>query len=169
MARVVLIGLGNPILSDDGVGLAVVREARRHLEGLPVEVVEASVGGLGLLDLLAGHERAVLVDAVLTGRAEPGEVLELDAGFLEDTSHLGTAGVSHQVDLATAWQLGRRLGLPLPGRLRIFGVEAADVKTFSESLTPAVRARLGEAVEAVVAAVREELDGGDPGCTSSAS
>ncbi len=163
MDRVIVIGLGNPILSDDAVGLVVVREVERKLASSPggipdgLRFVEAAVGGLDLIDLLSGHRGAVLVDAAVTGRARPGEVFELDIGFLEDTTHLGTTGLSHQVDLATAWKLGRRLGLPLPERLRVLAVEAADVKTFSEELSPAVAAALPAAVRAVSAAVRDLL------------
>ncbi|HCJ10988.1 MAG TPA: peptidase M52 [Clostridiales bacterium] len=157
LGRVLVVGIGNPILRDDAVGLVVVREVKRRLEGsgLPVTFVEASVGGLDLIDLLSGYDAALLVDAAVTGRAAPGEVFELDIGFLEDTTHLGTAGLSHQVDLATAWKLGRRLGLPLPRVLRVLAVEAADVKTFSEELSPSVAENLPRVVEAVTRVVRE--------------
>ncbi len=194
---VIVVGLGNPILSDDAVGLLALRLAREALAGEPVAFVEAAVGGLDLLDLLSGYRAAVLVDAVVTGKASPGEVLELDPAFLEDTTHLGTTGLSHQVDLSTAWKLGRRLGLPLPETVRVLGVEAADVKTFSERPTPAVEASLPRVAEAIARAVREALgaaragapapacqgpggspgpaaaaperpEGGDSGCTSSA-
>jgi hydrogenase maturation protease len=160
MKTVIVIGLGNPILTDDAVGIIAVREASRRFEGRPVVFVEASAGGLDLIDLMSGHAAALLVDAAVTNQARPGEVLDLDPAFLEDTNHLGTTGVAHQVDLATAWKLGRRLGLDLPDRVRIIGVEAADVTTFSEELSPEVAANLPAVVEAVVGAVRELLDGG---------
>jgi len=204
---VIVIGLGNPILSDDSVGLVAVREARRRLAGRPpgpatppagegeaAEVVvtpdpgrppiglvfaEVAVGGLDLVDLLSGHAGAVLVDAAVTHQAEPGEVFEVDLSFLEDTTHLGTAGLAHQVDLGTAWRLGRRLGLGLPRHLRILAVEAADVKTFSEALSPAVARNLEAIVTAVVETVTEvagEVAGGtaqaasdDPGGEGSES
>jgi len=172
---VIIIGLGNPILSDDAVGILAVREVRRRLEesgapGTPrptagsahasarTVFAEASVGGLDLIDLLSGHGGAVLVDAAVTGKARPGEVFELDVDFLEDTTHLGTAGLAHQVDLATAWKLGRRLGLELPRHMRIVAVEAADVKTFSEELTPTVAGNFENIVRAVAGVIREVVD-----------
>lgn len=171
MDTVIIIGLGNPILSDDAVGILVVRELERRLTttGRPAGLVfvEASVGGLDLVELLAGHAGAVLVDAAVTGQAEPGTVLDLDPAFLEDTTHLGTTGVAHQVDLVTAWQLGRRLGWPLPAHLRVLAVEAADVKTFSEELTPAVQERFTAIVDTVEAAIREMLERVTPSCTNS--
>lgn len=158
MGSVVVIGIGNPILTDDAVGLVAVARVRPLFAGLPVTFVEASVGGLDLVDMMTGHDTAILVDAAVTGKAAPGEVLELDPSFLEETTHLGTAGVSHQVDLATAWKLGRRLGLDLPSKVRVLGVESADVRTFSEELSPAVAARLPAVVAALEAAVREALE-----------
>ena len=154
---VIVIGLGNPILTDDAVGILAVREAGRHFRDRPVTFVEVSAGGLDLIDLMAGHRAALLVDAAVTKKAAPGEVLDLDPSFLEDTTHLGTTGVAHQVDLATAWKLGRRLGLDLPERVRIIGVEASDVTTFSEQLSPEVSRSLPVVVRAVVDAVWELL------------
>jgi hydrogenase maturation protease len=175
---VVVIGLGNPILTDDAVGLVALREVRRRLEPEPgsdpapaVTFVEASVGGLELLDLLVGHRVAVLIDAIVTGRVRPGEVLELEPSFLEDSTHLGTAGLAHQIDLGTAWQLGCRLGLPLPTTIRVLGVEAADVTTFSEELSLPVRASLPGIVESLLRVVAEavDLDASDRGFEAGAS
>jgi len=155
-----------------------LREARRRLAADPaanraaaageIVFVEAAVGGLELLDLLSGHKAAVLIDAVVTGKARPGEVVELDPSFLgdlEDTGRLGTTGLTHQVDLGTAWRLGKRLGLPLPETVRVLGVEAADVKTFSEELTPAVAARLPSVVDTLLRVIAEV--GGESLCMSS--
>lgn len=161
------MGVGNPILGDDAVGLLAVRETRREFNGEPVSFVEACAGGLDLIDLLCGHEAAVIVDAVVTGRASPGEVLDLDPSFLEDSSHLGTTGLLHQVDLATAWQLGRRVGLPLPAVVRVLGVEAAQTKTFSEELSPRVAIRFPRVVRTVARVVRETLGALETGSSDS--
>jgi hydrogenase maturation protease len=151
----VVVGLGNPILSDDGVGLVVLRALRDRADLRGVTLVEAETGGLGLIDILSGHDGAVLVDAVVTGAVNPGEILEVAPSFVETTGRLGTAGLSHQVDLGTAWELGRRLGVPLPSHVRILGIEASDVKTFSERLTPAVARNLPAIVDAVIRVVAE--------------
>lgn len=150
----VVIGLGSPYLTDDGVGPRVVRElARQGLAG--ARLVEAHAGGLLLVEELAGASRAVIVDALLDERRTPGEVA---AAALGAATH--NAACSHDCDLPQALTLGRALGLALPADTSILlvGVVAGDVATFSETLSPAVEA----AVPAACAAVRAWLDAEDP-------
>src|SRR4051794_24494827 len=77
-----IIGVGNPVLSDDGVGLQVARELRRRLSGRPdVTVLERCAGGLRLMESMAGYGRAVLIDAMESGAAA-GSIHELDEAAL---------------------------------------------------------------------------------------
>ena len=146
--RTIVVGLGNPILSDDSVGIKAAALARELLAGRPgVEVVEAYAGGLRLMEALAGYDRAVIVDAVKTGDAPPGTLLLFRAGEGAGTRNLLCA---HDSDLETSLRVGRELGLRLPGEIDIIGIEAADVETFSEELSPGVRAALPAAVAEIV-------------------
>ena len=147
MKPYLVLCLGNEVVSDDGVGYAVAR--RLTAVSLPddVEVIAASIAGFALLDLLA-HRRAVLVvDAIVSGKAAPGTLYRFNADTLKPTRHL--VG-SHQINLSQALRLGCLLGMPMPERVDIVAVEAADVQTLSESLTPPV----ARAVPAIVAEVR---------------
>lgn len=145
--RTLVLGLGNSVRSDDGVGLAVVERLRS--EPLPSGVALESAGtcGLGILDLVVGFERLVLVDAIDIGRP-PGTVLELELDDLQRTMPLHCAS-SHDADLDAALAAGRRLGLDLPEEVIIVAVQVADTVTLAERLTPAVAAAVDEAVEAL--------------------
>jgi hydrogenase maturation protease len=145
--KTLVLGLGNPILRDDGVGIAVARAVRDRLTNNDVVVEEASVGGLRLLDWLAGFDRAVLIDAIQTADGKPGTVYHLDGSQFTACRH---ASSSHDADMATALEIGRRLGLPLPTEIEVIAVEATDVTTFGEDLTPAVASAIPNAVEAVL-------------------
>lgn len=158
MATLVL-GLGNPILCDDGVGIHVVRAVAARWQSVPgrdgVAFAEASVGGLRLLDCLAGYERVVLVDAILTGCGKPGEIHRLHPGDLLASLHSGS---THDLSLPGALALGRGMGLSLPADedIAILAVEVEDVWTFGESCTPAVTRAIGEASRAVLALLEEQ-------------
>ena len=70
---ILVLGLGNPILGDDAVGIFVAREIKRLAgERTGVTVKEASVGGFDLLDLLEGYRGAVIIDAIKTAGGRPG-------------------------------------------------------------------------------------------------
>jgi len=140
-APTLVLGLGNPILGDDGVGIAVVREAERLLGGRgDIEIHEASFAGLGLVDQLAGHDRAILVDAIKTPHGEPGTVYRLDPDDLPTTDRLMA---THEISLTTALALGCRMRLSMPRDVVIFAVEVEDDRSFGETLTPRVAAAVG--------------------------
>lgn len=157
---VVIVGLGNPILSDDGVGIKVAGAVRKLLEGAPgIEVVEAYAGGLRLMEALSGYRSAVIVDALTGGEFPAGTVVRIGAMEGRATRNLLS---SHDGDLACALRLGRELGLRLPERIEVIGIEAADVESFSEELSEAVAAALPEAVAAVLSCISRE-EGRVPG------
>jgi hydrogenase maturation protease len=148
-----VLGLGNPILSDDGVGIHVVRAtAARCDQADGVTFAETSVGGLRLLDVLAGYDRAILVDAIQTREGRAGDIYRLDGSDLQASLHSGS---THDLSLAAALDLGKRLGMSLPRDrdLVIVASEVEDVLTFGETCTPAVTMAIPRAADAVLAAL----------------
>lgn len=149
--RTRIVGLGNPILGDDGVGWRVVEAVRSRLDDAAVDVLCLSVGGVSLMEQLVGCDRALLVDAVVTGRT-PGEVLSGPLDALDDPS-CGHTASTHDTTLATALRLGRALQAPLPDDIWVVGVEVDPTRLheFKEDLSPEVTAALPEAVRRVEA------------------
>ena len=130
--------------------MRVVQRLKGRLDRPDVDVVELGTAGLSLLDEVAGYDRLILVDAIVTG-AVPGTVHVLGEDEVATTVHLGA---SHEADLATTLAWGRKtLGSDLPRDVVVVAVEAADLTTFSERLTPAVASALEEAERAVLALV----------------
>jgi hydrogenase maturation protease len=143
-----IIGLGNPLLRDDAVGLRVARQVAAALVGREdVEIVEEACGGLRLMERMVGFDRAILIDALRSGRP-PGTVLTLDSRDMR-TQHSAS---SHDVNLPTALALGRRTGARLPAddQLSVIAVEAEDVETFGEDMTAAVEAAVPHAAARVL-------------------
>ena len=151
--KTLIVGLGNPILTDDGIGIYVVRELAQCSLPEHVTVTEASVGGIRLLEIIAGYDQVILVDAIQTPDSRPGDVYRLTAGDLRATLHSGS---SHDLSLPGALNWGRSIGIKLPdaAAISIIAVEAQDVLTFGEQCTSAVAAAIPRAVEMVLA----ELD-----------
>jgi hydrogenase maturation protease len=147
--KTLILGLGNPILSDDGVGTAVAHELESRIGPGEATVIEASLGGLNLLDLLAGYERVIIVDAIKTG-GRPGQIYRLDPSAIRKIRHTGSA---HDINLVTALELGKKLKLAMPSRIDIFAIEVAETESFGESCTPAVAA----AVPVCANMIMEEL------------
>jgi hydrogenase maturation protease len=179
--RTLVVGLGNPILTDDGVGVKVARAVAARLASShwvrsphlcwvksphlcwvrsptdtpPVDVVEASVGGLRLMEMMIGYQRVIVIDALYHPDVAPGTLHRMTRQDLErvtphEPEHLASA---HDASLLTALETGQRLGLTLPDEVVIYAIGVQDVLTFGETLTPAV----AQAVPAVVEAVVKEI------------
>jgi hydrogenase maturation protease len=151
--KTLVIGLGNPLVTDDSVGLRVVEQLKPLLaDRCDVEVSEDHWGGLRLMERMIGFDRAIVVDAIQTG-APPGTIhLLTPEGIATQRS-----ASAHDVNLPTALEFGRRAGARLPenSRIQLVGIEAADTLTFGEQCTPAVQAAIPRAVAAVLKALAE--------------
>jgi hydrogenase maturation protease len=150
LLKTLVLGMGNTILCDDGIGIYVIRAAAERCQRDDVDFVEASVGGLRLLDVIGGYERVVMVDAIQTPDGKPGDVYRLHPNDVRASLHSGS---THDLSLPGALTLGRRMGLTLPKDedLSIIAIETEDVLTFGEKCTPVVEAAIPRAVEAVLA------------------
>ncbi|MEW6718826.1 MAG: hydrogenase maturation protease [Thermodesulfobacteriota bacterium] len=159
--KTLLIGMGNPILSDDAVGVRLARDIGRSLAATPGLSVmeECSVGGLNILEVVEGFERLIVLDAIRTTGGKPGDWHRFDSRMLRETMNLNNI---HDVNFATALELGRRMGVSVPREedIHIFAVEAADLVTFSERMTPEMETAYPEFRRAIQREI-EGILGGD--------
>jgi hydrogenase maturation protease len=144
-----VLGLGNEILKDDGVGIHVVRALQDLVHDGETDFAESQQGGLELLDLLLGYERAVIIDALVGG--EPGRIRRFSLEELEDQAPMVLT--PHRAGLGEAAALARRLGLRFPQEITVYAIEVADPYTVAEGLTEEV----ARAVPAAVALIAAEL------------
>jgi hydrogenase maturation protease len=152
--KLLLLGLGNDILTDDAIGLEVVHQLRDQFAGhTAIDVRETTEMGLALLDFITGYSTVVIVDSIQTGRAAPGFLHELDASALQQL----TGRTPHFVGVSETLALGRQLGLAMPGQVKIFAVEVEDPFTLGTVLSPALQAALPGIVNRVSEVLRALL------------
>ncbi len=146
--KTLVLGMGNTLLADDGVGIYIARELRPHLPAGEVEVLETQLAGFYLVELLSGYDRAIVVDAVRTGRHPPGTLRWLTLRDLGESIHYLSA---HHLGLRTAVDLAQQMGVHVPQAIEVLTVEVADTTTFKEQCTtPEVAAAIPRAVQEVV-------------------
>ncbi|MGD0260727.1 MAG: hydrogenase maturation protease [Verrucomicrobiota bacterium] len=151
---VLLLGLGNDILTDDAIGLHVVHALQQELAGHPsLDIRETTEMGLALLDYITGYSAVVIVDSIQTGKAPPGFLHELDAAALTRL----TGRTPHFVGISETLALGRHLGLAMPQQVTIFAIEVEDPFTLGAALTPALQAALPGIVARIRAALQPLL------------
>lgn len=152
--RTRIIGLGNPILTDDAVGILAAREITRRLTTRTapgeIEVVESEVAGFALMELMAGWDRVFFVDSLQFDGIGPGTVLRLQPEDLRISLRLRSV---HEIDLPTALGLGRHLGLEMPREVVIYGIQAQDAASFGSDLTSAALGGMHEAVDLLLSEI----------------
>ena len=167
--KTLVIGLGNPILGDDGVGWRVAEEVKQQLTSpsppapLPkgegsqtVDVVCLSLGGLSLMEHLVGYDRAILIDAFALD--EPvGSILVLKLSDLPNYSAFHTTS-AHDTSLQNAIELGRSMGAPLPDDIEIVGIATRRIYDFSEELSAPVAEAIPFAAGVVLDLLKQAVE-----------
>jgi hydrogenase maturation protease len=149
-SRVLVIGLGNPILGDDGVGWRVALDVQAQLPaGDWVEIDYLAVGGLSLMERMLGYSRVILVDSMQTGTSSDGDVRVFSLEELPDPG-LGHSASAHDATLRTALAAAEVMGAAIPRRIDIVAIEAHSCHDFSEALSPAIAAAVPKAAEKVL-------------------
>jgi hydrogenase maturation protease len=148
MKKILFLGLGNPILSDDAVGIHVVKEIERIL-GMRrnTRFMTGSFAGLHLLDAIQGYDEVIIVDA-LEGNGTPGTLRKVPFEEMPATRNLSSF---HSMNLMTAMRWGKDIGMNLPTSIAIYGIETHNVTAFSERMSSDVERRVPENARKIIA------------------
>ena len=145
LSRVLVLGAGNILLSDEGIGVRVVEALqRRYRVPEEVEILDGGTCGMDLLDIIAGRDHLILVDAVDTG-SPPGTVVRLEGNQIPAVFR--TKSSPHQLGLQDVLALLLLLDAA-PAHVTVIGVQPASLDIGLE-LTPVIAARLDDMVEMV--------------------
>ncbi len=158
--KILVVGLGNPILGDDGVGWAVAQEVEARLgtsaaletcAARSIEVDCLALGGLSLMERMVGYQRVILIDSLNTGQHPQGSVVTFTLEDLPDLTY-GHTAAAHDMSLKTALDMGRKLGATLPADkdVHVVAIEAEHVYDFKEELSPVIAASRPAAVQQVL-------------------
>jgi hydrogenase maturation protease len=147
---IVVLGLGNPLMADEGIGVEIVSRLARMAGKFPsVEFVDAGTAGLSILHKLSGRRKAIIIDCCVMG-AVPGTAAAFtpaDVASVKKLSHFSL----HEVDILHVLELARSLG-DCPDEVIIFGIEPVTIEQ-KESLST----ELAERLDSYVAMVFDQL------------
>lgn len=143
--KTIILGVGNQILGDDGVGVHVVNELKQHIQDPDITIDEAITGGMNLLDLILGYEKAIIIDAMKTETGENGGVKRIP---LSDFSTMHSCN-PHDVSLIEAIEMAKKLGeTKIPKEIIVIGIMVKQIPCeFGEKLSKNIVAAVPKAVE----------------------
>ena len=150
--KTIVLGVGNPILKDDGAGIHVIRQLKKYVKDPDVTLDEAMTGGMNLLDMIIGYEKAILIDTVKMKGAKTGEVRRFS---LRDFSSVHSSN-PHDVDLLEAIKLAQKLGeARIPKEIVIVGISVNETQhVFGEQLSERMAKAVPKAVETVISELK---------------
>jgi len=153
--KTLIVGLGNPILGDDGVGWKIVEKIEKQLtsHGSQVDVDCVSVGGIGLMEHLIGYDRVILVDAFISN-ADIGSVSVMNLEQLPNYSAYHITS-THDTSLQNAIEFGRAMGAHLPKTVTVVGIAIRPIRDFGEELSPPVAQAVPQATQIVMNLLEE--------------
>lgn len=146
--KTLILGMGNPILSDDAVGLALAELLRNKIRG--ADVAASAMIGLSLFDLIMGYDTVFIIDAMTTKEGKMGELKKIGADDRCGTLHLFT---SHGLNVFELMELGVQCGFEMPRLAAVYGVEIGNEVAFDESLSP----ELCEKLPAIAAEITADM------------
>ena len=116
--KTLVLGLGNTILSDDGVGIHIAFEIEKKCKN--IDVLEASAAGFRVIDEIIGYEKLILIDSIKTGQAEPGVLHRFTFDEFSRTMHHSSP---HDISLFEAFDIMKKENADLPTDIKIYAVE----------------------------------------------
>jgi len=144
--KVLVLGVGNILLKDEGVGVRCVEKLLAEYAFAPnVELMDGGTLGMALMDAIMGCDRLIVVDAVVNG-GRPGEMYRLTG--VEMGKSVAFKNSMHQTDLLETLATCKVLGT-CPDTV-VLGVEPKDFDPWGVELTPPVQARLEDLCQAVL-------------------
>jgi hydrogenase maturation protease len=122
----VVIGLGNPLMSDEGIGIHLIRKLSQYQDKFPsVEFIDAGTGGMNVLHLIANRKKAVIIDCAKMGK-KPGTIERFEPADVQTTKKMMHFSL-HEADILQIINLSGQLG-ECPDQIVIFGIEPESLE-----------------------------------------
>ncbi len=147
MKKIVVLGVGNRLMGDDGLGPRVVEELQKRKLPANVEVMDAGVGGIAILSWIEGADKVIIVDSVQTNNEPPGTVYRFTEKELPPSDMFMLS--LHDLNLVDTLNIGKVVQ-KMPEEIVILGVEVKRIAQLDDRLTPEVEAAMAEVIDLVM-------------------
>ena len=147
MKKTLVLGIGNDILTDDGIGHKLVNEIKSKSCSADIDFLNVFLGGLDILELIQGYEKVIFIDAIITRDGVPGTVYHFKPKDFKETLHLSNL---HDANFLTALELGKKMGMQIPEDIHIIAIEIIEDRVFSDRFSPEIEKKMPGIFETVL-------------------
>lgn len=152
--KTIILGVGNQILGDDGVGVQVANELKKRIKHPYIIIDEAITGGMNLLELILGYDKAIIIDAVKSENGKNGQVKKIP---LTEFSTMRSCN-PHDVSLFEAIKMAEKMGEDrIPNEIIIIGILMKNIPCeFSEKLSPKIQEAVPKAITLILKEIKKD-------------
>lgn len=147
-----ILGLGNDILTDDGIGIKLVRKIQKDLSKPNVAFLTAALGGLEILEMIKDYGKVIIIDAIKTKNGIPGTVYHITPSHFRETLHLSNF---HDLTFLAALDLAEQIEISIPDQIDILAIEIVEDLIFSNEFSPPIAQKYEQMYREVLAEVKE--------------
>ncbi|MEW5806980.1 MAG: hydrogenase maturation protease [Acidobacteriota bacterium] len=140
-----LIGLGNTLLKDDGVGVYADEKIKEMHPDEAWDIEVSALSGGKLLEIILGYRNVIVVDSILIDDRSPGEIITFDISEMK--SPFGPS--PHYMGLPHMLATAKRMNLEIPEKIRVVAINVKDPYTFHEGLSSEIEKALPRLVEEI--------------------
>ncbi len=150
--KTLVLGLGNEILSDDGIGPKLVKDISLTTDDPDIHFDIACCGGLEIMEHIRDFDRVIIIDAIRTKNGNPGDVYRFRPDDFRETSNLSSV---HDINFLTAIRLGESLDMKIPEEMHILAVEIIEDLEIGDEFTPPLKQKYPQILEEVKSCIKE--------------
>ena len=154
MKQILILGIGNDILTDDGIGPKLVNDLQQKQFPENIHFQNAFLGGLEILELIEGFDLAIFIDAIITEHGIPGTVYHFTPDDFTETLHLSNL---HDANFLTVLEIGKKLKMSLPSDIHIIAIEIIEDRIFSSRFSKEIEEKYAAIYKDVYALVKSIL------------
>ena len=148
--NILILGIGNDILSDDGIGPRLVEEIEKQMTRPDVTFLTAATGGMDILELIRDFPEVIIIDAIKTQNGVPGTVYYLTPSDFRETLHISSF---HDISFLTGLELAEKLDIHIPEHIHIIAIEIVEDLVFSDEFSPLIAEKYDQIRQDVVGMV----------------
>jgi hydrogenase maturation protease len=131
-----ILGIGNRILSDDGIGIKLIEDLQDEFRHPRVHFKTACTGGLEIVEMMQNYRNVLILDAIKLQGGRPGNIYYYTVEDFKETLHISSF---HDISFLIALEFMKRSGLKVPEDIRIVAIEILEDSYFSEAFSQVIQ------------------------------
>ena len=139
--QILILGMGNDILTDDGIGIKITKELQKTFTSPNIVFNTLSLGGMEIIEYLRDFQKVIIIDAIKTLNGIPGAVYQLKPADFKETTHLSNV---HDISFLTALKLAKKLDIEITDNILIIAVEIVEDMVFGDDFTPQIQEKYSD-------------------------